>query len=204
MTTRKLLPREDRRASILRAAATAFARSGFADTSMSDVAVEAGVTRVLVYRHFDSKEDLYRAVLTRVVDLLDQTWVTLESAPSRDAVMRSHLSAARANPDGYRLLWHHADTEPEFVDYTHEVRSFLIQIADERVGDAIKPELRAWAMATLVTSIVEATLSWLDHGDPTIDEQFIAAASAGMVKLVEGWSTSHVGVKSSPHEYTAD
>ena len=189
MATRKLLPREDRRASILSAAATAFAQCGYAATSMNDVAVEAGVTRVLVYRHFESKADLYRAVLGHVSELLDEAWAALGGASGGDTVMRSHLRAARADPDGYRLLWHHADTEPEFVDYARDVRAVLIKIADERVGDAIKPELRAWAMATLVSSIVESTLSWLDHGDAASDEQFIATASTGMSRLVEGWVT---------------
>ena len=40
---RRLLSREERQASILRAAARAFAGAGFAGTSMEDVAAEAGV-----------------------------------------------------------------------------------------------------------------------------------------------------------------
>jgi len=52
---RQLLSRADRQAQLLRAAATAFARAGFAATSMDDVAAEAGVTKLIVYRNFDSK-----------------------------------------------------------------------------------------------------------------------------------------------------
>ncbi len=184
----KKLAREDRRASILRAAAAAFARSGFADTSMNDVAIEAGVTRVLLYRHFESKEALYRAVLDQILQLLDESWTELRDSGSGDAVMRTHMTAARANPDGYRLLWDHAMTEPAFAAYAHEVREVLVAIADERVGRAIKPELRSWAMATLVAAIVESVLGWLDHGDPAHDELFIATSTAGMVNLVEGWA----------------
>jgi AcrR family transcriptional regulator len=33
---------------------------------MDDVAAEAGVTKLIVYRHFDSKEELYRSVLDGV------------------------------------------------------------------------------------------------------------------------------------------
>ena len=69
-TTRRLMQRDERQAQILAAAAAAFARTGFAGTSMDDVAAEAGITRLIVYRHFDSKEDLYRAVLTKVTDRL--------------------------------------------------------------------------------------------------------------------------------------
>jgi AcrR family transcriptional regulator len=68
--TRVLLDRPTRRAAILRAAAAAFAERGFADTSMDDVAGAAGITRLIVYRHFDSKEALYAAVLQHVRDRL--------------------------------------------------------------------------------------------------------------------------------------
>lgn len=188
MSERKLLPRQDRQASILRASATAFARSGFASTSMSEVAEEAGVTRVLLYRHFDSKDALYRAVLDEVLESLDAAWQHFQTAESDTAVMRTHVAAARENPDGYRLLWRHADTEPEFATYAQGVRSGLVAMADERVGDAIKPELRAWAMATLITTIVESVLNWLDNGDAIHDEQFISTSTSGMIMLVDGWS----------------
>ena len=68
--SRVLLDRPARRAAILAAAAGAFAERGFADTSMDDVAAAAGITRLIVYRHFDSKEDLYAAVLQHVRDRL--------------------------------------------------------------------------------------------------------------------------------------
>ena len=49
------LPRVQRREQILTAATKAFARSGFAATSLDDIAAEAAVTRVILYRHFYSK-----------------------------------------------------------------------------------------------------------------------------------------------------
>src|SRR5262249_61680205 len=65
------LPRAQRREQILVAATEAFARSGFAATGLDDIASQAGVTRVILYRHFDSKTDLYQAVLDRMCARLD-------------------------------------------------------------------------------------------------------------------------------------
>src|SRR6266508_4263222 len=59
------LRRAERREQILAAATRAFARAGFAATSLDDIAAQAGVSRAILYRHFDSKTDLYRAVLDR-------------------------------------------------------------------------------------------------------------------------------------------
>ena len=74
---RQLLARPERMASILRGAASAFAKSGFAATSMEDVAAACGVTKLIVYRHFESKEDLYREVLQRVFDRQAEEFVAL-------------------------------------------------------------------------------------------------------------------------------
>ncbi len=45
-------------------------RGGYAATSMADVAAATGVSHLIVYRHFDSKEELYEAVLERALELL--------------------------------------------------------------------------------------------------------------------------------------
>ena len=189
---RKLLAREDRRAQILGAAAAAFARAGYASTSMSEVAREAGVTRVLLYRHFDSKDALYRAVLDDALAALGQAWSDPGVDGMASAAVRAHLQAARANPDGYRLLWRHADTEPEFSGHAQQVRDLLVSVADEAVGTDFRPELRSWATSNLVASIVEGTLAWLDNGHPTDDEAYIASASTGLVRLVTGWAEGAV------------
>jgi AcrR family transcriptional regulator len=39
---------------------------------MDDVAARCGVTKLIVYRHFASKEDLYRAILQHVFEHLGQ------------------------------------------------------------------------------------------------------------------------------------
>ena len=43
-----------------------FARAGYHETSMNDVADAAGVTKPVLYQHFESKRDLYQALLDDV------------------------------------------------------------------------------------------------------------------------------------------
>ncbi|WP_031077539.1 TetR/AcrR family transcriptional regulator [Streptomyces sp. NRRL WC-3742] len=52
--------REQRREAILTAAFTVFARRGYAQTCVQEVAREAGVAKPTVYNHLDDKEALYR------------------------------------------------------------------------------------------------------------------------------------------------
>ena len=64
------LTADARREQILSVALDEFARSGFHSTSMNDIAEAAGVTKPVLYQHFDSKRDLYLALLDEVGDRL--------------------------------------------------------------------------------------------------------------------------------------
>jgi AcrR family transcriptional regulator len=182
---RQLLPKPERQASILRAAATAFARGGFADTSMDDVAAEAGVSRIIVYRHFASKEELYRAVLDRVSDRLREEFLAgVEAADPEGFTTRALLTVAREDPDGFRLLVVHAAREPRFASVAAELREQAVQAADELIGNTIRdPALRGWITHTIVAYLYDSVLAWLDHGDEAYDGEFLRRATAGLVAM---------------------
>ena len=57
------LPAPARREQILDVSVQVFAHRGFHSTSMNEVAEAAGVTKPVLYQHFDSKQDLYMALL---------------------------------------------------------------------------------------------------------------------------------------------
>ena len=60
------LTADARREQILEVALDVFADSGYHGASMNDVAVAAGVTKPVLYQHFESKRDLYQALLDEV------------------------------------------------------------------------------------------------------------------------------------------
>jgi AcrR family transcriptional regulator len=74
----KPLPRwrrrkDDRPSEILAAAIDCFAERGFAATRLDDIAKRAGVTRGTLYLYFQSKEELFKAVIRqRLVPILVQ------------------------------------------------------------------------------------------------------------------------------------
>ncbi|HYO80538.1 MAG TPA: TetR family transcriptional regulator [Bryobacteraceae bacterium] len=59
---RKDLP-ENRRACILQAARCVFAKQGYADTVVEDIATRAGIAKGTLYLYFDSKEEIFLAAL---------------------------------------------------------------------------------------------------------------------------------------------
>ena len=59
---------QDSRDEILKAAMRLFASRGFHETSMSEVAREAHVSKALIFWHFKTKEELFVAVLNRLLE----------------------------------------------------------------------------------------------------------------------------------------
>jgi len=57
------LDSDERRRAIVNAAVPLFARDGFAGTTTRELAAAAGVSEALLFRHFPSKQSLYREIL---------------------------------------------------------------------------------------------------------------------------------------------
>ena len=60
------LTADARREQILDVAIDAFGRAGYYGASMNDIVEAAGVTKPVLYQHFDSKSDLYGALIDEV------------------------------------------------------------------------------------------------------------------------------------------
>jgi AcrR family transcriptional regulator len=181
----KLLPRAERRDAIFHGAARAFATSGFAHTSMEDVAAASGITKLIVYRHFGSKEELYREILQEVFDRLGQELRDELARPVRTGLgPRTLLTVAREDPAAFTLLWRQAAREPQFAAYAAELRSVSVgvvrQLTALDTGDEV---LDTWHAEALFGWLVEATLSWLEWGDPDRDDEFVRQTSAGFREL---------------------
>jgi len=160
------LPRAQRREQILTAATEAFARNGFAATSLDDIAAQAGITRVLLYRHFDSKTDLYQAVLDRMCARLE-AHVEEPVGGFTDAGIDGLLDAAVESPAGFRLLFQHALREPEFKERIEKFRADITTAAYQQIA-AVVPDraLARWAAQLAPVVAIEAIIAWLDAGQP--------------------------------------
>lgn len=86
-----------RRQQIIDVAISEFGRAGYFSTSMNDIAVAAGVTKPVLYQHFDSKAELYRALLddvgTRMLEQIAKA--TSEATDQRDRTERGFAAYFR-------------------------------------------------------------------------------------------------------------
>ena len=161
-STRRM-PRAQRREQILEAATRAFARGGFANTGLDAIAAEAGVTPVILYRHFASKADLYREVIecghARLCELTGAHDFDEASIPAL-------VHAAAADPDAFRLLYRYAAREPEFRDVIDTLVESSTEITRRHLSDIADDRWRSWAARLLPSVTIDAVIAWLDAGQP--------------------------------------
>jgi AcrR family transcriptional regulator len=74
MSTRLRLTAEERKAAVLDCACGIFSGGSYRGTTTAEIARKAGVTEPVLYRHFDSKRDLYLAVLEESWRRLRALW----------------------------------------------------------------------------------------------------------------------------------
>src|SRR5258705_2589271 len=161
--------REQTARRILDGAASAFAKAGYAATWMEEIAAAAGVSKLLLYRDFAGKRELYQAVLERTIEQI-RAHVPDEAS---SAALRQLIAAARADPDGFTLLFRHAAREPEFAHIANEWNAISVRAAEVQLRPIERDRvLRRWAAETVVSTTYVAIMAWLEHGDPARDDEF--------------------------------
>lgn len=195
---RRLLPAPERAASILAAAAEVFARQGYAATTIDEIAAHAGVSKLIVYRHFNSKKELCTAILDQVRDRLanvEQPGKPVHASDGDPAIQQATASlaamfaVAREFPDTYRLLHRHAAREPEFADYAAAVAKVERERIEVLLANVADPLIRTWMAGLVATAVVEAFLSWLEIGDRARDEEMVERVAYLLTGMVGSlWS----------------
>lgn len=128
--------RPSRRQEIVDAAIRVFARTGFAETNVQDVAEEAGVVPTAVYYHFSGKDELFDVALQSVIAELDDVvdaarpegdqsgalpliisavWEWIESRPDHARILYSHLRGATAQAQLLRVQFEEKHVERAYV-----------------------------------------------------------------------------------------
>ncbi len=185
---RRRLGRTERRAAILGASASAFASGGYANTSMADIASAARISHLIVYRHFDSKEALYGAVLERAVGHIACALSTNDAVGVYGPTPAALLAAARADRAAFRVLWRHAAREPDFSSCADSALELLLGATREALAPIVAPAHLDWAARATIAYVVEAVLVWIEGGDERLDDRFVAATTAALRAGVRSWA----------------
>lgn len=167
------LPRTQRRALLLDAALGAFSETGYHATAMDDIAERAGVSKPVLYQHFDSKLDLYLAIATRVADEVVAT-VQAALASTDDnkqriaACLDSYFAFVGRPGSGYPLLFvSDASHEPAVADLLDDTR----RACGEAIGRVLQDQTDLpWEECVhlgiaLAGTAQSSAMHWYQHQD---------------------------------------
>jgi AcrR family transcriptional regulator len=172
------LTADARRRQLFDVALTLFAEHGYSATTMDDIAEAAGVTKPLVYQHFDSKRALYLELLDVVSQLLIDRIVqsTAAAVGPRQQVelgFAGYFELMVDNELAFRLLYgRDAPDDAELGAALVRVEEAIAQAIDPLIDAGLDPDHRLLLAHAVVGMAEGASRHWLDaHGGGTSDGQ---------------------------------
>jgi TetR/AcrR family transcriptional regulator of autoinduction and epiphytic fitness len=187
MKTKQQIVSEFRRAAIVSAARSVFARRGFAGGIIDEIAQEAGIAKGTVYLYFRSKTEIYKAVLDHDMKALKQS--TLERIDSagnlRDKIAAFalvRLENAEAQKEFFRIM----DSEQENLtmtrsQYRNWLREPVLRLAAAIDDAARRGEIRsvpaekvAWSIADMTRGAIQRRLMGHSDGSLSAESEFVS------------------------------
>ena len=143
--------RRDRREDILQASLHLFAEKGFHGTSMRDIAREAEITEGLIYHYFESKRDLFRAIIDEysflpLLRTLPELAEQLDLRALLIVLARGFFDVLKQNTELARLLLQEVQVFPEekeafFADAVNESIMELARILEGRMNERARAQV---------------------------------------------------------------
>jgi AcrR family transcriptional regulator len=173
-----------RRQQLLDVALAEFARQGFHETSMNDIADAAGVTKPVLYQHFESKRELYQALLDDVGERMISAITTATSAveSGREKTERGFAAYFRwvaDNRAAFVLLYGGASRQDqEFAAAVRKVTAEAATAIAPLIDAGIDPEHQLTLAHAIVGLSEGASRRLVDRGADFDPEQVAGQLSA--------------------------
>jgi AcrR family transcriptional regulator len=172
--SRHRLTATERRGLIEDSAARLFAERGYAATTVEDIVAEAGVSKPMLYRHFESKQELHMKLLEHRRDELAaaplDSFIQGDGEPEQrlPAMVDAWFAHVEQHPDTSRILFQDASGDPDIQALQRELRDRQ-RAADIALLREFAPQLPENELEPLGevirSSLTGLALWWLDHPD---------------------------------------
>jgi AcrR family transcriptional regulator len=159
-----------RREQLLDVALEVFAHTGYHDTSMNDVAEAAGVTKPVLYQHFESKRELFQALLdavgARMLSAIREGTADATDGRSRTELgFRSYFRWVSSDHDAFMLLYGGASRrDQEFSRAVRRVTNGMVQAIAPLIAADIDDEHRLTLAHALVGLAEGASRRLVERG----------------------------------------
>ncbi len=184
--TKRQVVSDFRRAEIVIAARSVFARKGFARGIIDEIAKEAGVAKGTVYLYFRSKKEIYRAVLDVDMEFLTRASLErIDAATSIREKVKAFALVRLENSDAKREFFKIMDTDFGSLPFTRiQYRDWLTQpvfrlavaiesASSQREIRSVPAERTAWAISDMIRGIIQRRLLAGTDTPPTEEAEFL-------------------------------
>jgi AcrR family transcriptional regulator len=162
------LTADARRRQLFDVALSLFAEHGYLATTMDDIAEAAGVTKPLVYQHFESKRALY----LELMDVFSRELVTgiVKATASAEGPRQqvelgfaAYFELMVENEQAFRLLYgRDAPDDPELGAALRRVEETIAQAIDPLIDAGLDPDHRLLLAHAVVGMAEGASRHWLE------------------------------------------
>lgn len=188
MKTKQQVVSEFRRLEIIDAARTVFARKGFANGIMDEIAKEAGVAKGTLYLYFQSKVEIYRAVLEHDLEVIRKDALKrIDAAEGLKEKIRAFILARLENAEARVEFFRIMDIElgslnmslsrRQYLDWLKEpVLRLATAIEDAARDGLIRPvpsQRTAWVIADMTRGTIQRRLLGQNDVLPGEEAEFL-------------------------------
>lgn len=179
-----------RRESFLKSSSIVLARKGIRRATMDDIAEEADVAKVVLYRYFGAKDKLVHAVLEEFVDEILEA--DAKEADWWTDRVRNTLHTARNNKSALILLLRHSAYDLEFGLHFERLRNVLTERVEERLIEVFGHKAKTsndggYIAPSITTFFLNAYLNWLETGDAKRDDHFFEWVTKSVQSMSYFW-----------------
>jgi AcrR family transcriptional regulator len=186
--TRRRISGGERRESILALTSRAFAERGYDGVRTAELAKSAGVSEALIYQHFRTKAELYRAAVDRSADILEDRLRsaagTSGSAEERlERAVTAFLDFVSDTSNAWRVLTLHV-SDPELADYQRGLRGRAtgalagLLATDPRASGNGLSRAQLEQLSEVIVGGAEALANWWSQ-NPRADRAELASLLTG-------------------------
>lgn len=187
----------ERRTQLLAVARTTFGTHGYSATSMNDVALAAGVTKPVLYQHFESKHHLFLELLT---DTANQLVEQIESAVARansgrekvESGFAAYIDFFTSDPHHFHIIYGEGvRSDPTFLHELRELQLSFGALTAEHIDiEGLDHESRLVAAQAVSGLLESAVRHWLDSETTHTADELASLLSSLAWRGLRGTATN--------------
>ena len=166
---------EVRRQELLNTAMELFARQGYEETSMSDIARAAGVAQGLCYRYFDSKQKLFQEAMAQYVRNCCDIYLPVIHDRGKTIRMRlveiAGLISESDRHSQYSAFYHRADSRALHEKFLSIARFLLPHVTEELCAACDNGELQVRCPEGAASYLLYGLIGLLGKGERPLSQR---------------------------------